>query len=123
MVFRQGHLVLTNRKKRNMKNEDLALGIAGAAAQGVAMATKSSTIANGVSTIVSGSTQAQAGATIVKGVAGIIKTIATIDPIDAAIIGGAIISIGALGAAIVNAEPMEFDDFDNMCAYADAHRL
>ncbi len=106
-----------------MKNEDLALGIAGATAQGIAMATKSSTIANGVTTIVSGSTQAQAGATIVKGVAGIVKAMATVDPIDAAIIGGAIITAGALGAAIVNAEPMEFDDFDDMCAYADAHRL
>ena len=84
---------------------------------------KNSAITNGVSTIVSGSTQAQAGATTVKGVAGMANAIAAVDPIDAAIIGGAIITAGALGAAIINAEPMEFDDFDDMCAYADAHRL
>ena len=106
-----------------MKNEDLALGIAGATAQGIAMATKSSTITNGVSTIVSASTQAQAGATIVKGAVGIAKAIATVDPIDATIIGGVIITAGVVGAAIANVEPMEFDDFDDMCAYADAHRL
>lgn len=106
-----------------MKNEDLALGVAGAAAQGIAMATKSSVISNGVSAIVSGSTQAQAGATIIKSAVDIVKAIATVDPIDATIIGGAIMAAGALGTAIINAEPMEFDDFDDMCAYADAHRL
>lgn len=106
-----------------MKKEDFALGVAGAAAQGIAMATKSTTITKGVSTVVSCSTQAQVGATIVKSIVGIAKAIAAVDPIDAAIIGGTIIAAGTLTTTVVNAEPMEFDDFDDMCAYAEAHRL
>ena len=103
-----------------MTKEDITLGIVGYAGT-VAIQNNAipASMVKGVSTAIGSTTPSNIGAMIAK----VVSVIPPVDPVTAGLSVATAAAVGGIGYLATHCEPIEFDDFDDMCAYAQAHQL